>query len=65
MASEKIDEIIARHGLLQSLSTSNLEDSLERNICLTQAGCMQIAHDMSKIWEEPTQQAKLEQKWLI
>ena len=60
MASEKIDEIIARHSMLQSLSASGLEDSLERNMCHTQAMCAQIAHEMSKIQEESTQQAMLE-----
>ena len=52
MASEKMDEIIARHSILQSLSPSDLEDSLERNICHTQAMQLQIAHEMSKIQQE-------------
>ena len=59
MAPEKINEIIARHIVLQSLAVSDLEDSLERNICHTQAMQVQIAHEMSKIQEEPTQQAIL------
>ena len=59
MALEKIDDIIARQSMLQSLSTSGLEDSLERNIHHTQAMWVQIAHEMSKIQEEPTQQAML------
>ena len=57
----KIDEIIARHSMLQSLSTSDLEDSLERNMCHTQAMWVQIAHEISKI-QEPTPQAMLEQQ---
>ena len=60
MASEKMDGIIARNSLLQSLSVSDLEDSLERNICCTQDMQVLIAHEMSKIQEEPTQQAMLE-----
>ena len=60
MASEKIDDIIARHSILQSLSTSDLEDSLERNIYCTQAMQAQIAHEMSKIQEEPVPKAMLE-----
>ena len=60
MASEKIDKIIARHSMLQSLSASDLEDSLQRNIYHTQAMQAQIAHEMSKIQEDPTLQAMLE-----
>ena len=45
--------------MLQSLSTSDLEASLERNICHTQAVQAQIAHEMNKIKEEPAQQAML------
>ena len=37
MPSEKIDEITARYSVLHSLSTSDLEDSLEQNIYHTQA----------------------------
>ena len=59
MASEKTDKIIPRHSMLQSLSASGLEDSLERNICHTQAMQAQIALEMSKIQGEPTQQAML------
>ena len=62
MASEKIDEITARHSMLQSLSASDLEDSLKRNIYCIQAMQVEIAHEMSKIQEEPTQQAMLEQQ---
>ena len=62
MASEKMDEIIARHSMLQSLSMSDLEDSLEWNICCTQAMQAQIANEMSKIQEEPPQQPKIEQQ---
>ena len=46
--------------MLQSLSASDLEDSLEQNICHTQAVWAQIAHEMSKLQEDPTQQAELE-----
>ena len=60
MASEKIDGIIARHSIFQSLTASNLEDSLERNMCHTQTMWTQVAHEMSKIKEEPTQHAMLE-----
>ena len=59
MASEKIDEIIARNSMFQSLSASDLVDSLERNICFNQAMQAQIAQEMRKIQEEPTQQAML------
>ena len=62
MASEKIVEIIARHSVLQSLSASDLEDKLERNIHHTQAIWAQIAHEMSKIQEKPTQKTMLEQQ---
>ena len=60
MASKKVDGIIAGHSVFQSLSTSDLEDSLERNICHTQAMWVQIAHEMSKTQEEPEPQAVLE-----
>ena len=59
MASEKIDQIIARHSMLQSLSMSHLEDSLERNICHTQAMQAKITHVMNKICKEPTEQTML------
>ena len=49
MAYEKIDEIIGSHSVHQSLPTSDIEDSLERNICHTQAMQVQIAHEQSKI----------------
>ena len=62
MASEKIDEIIAGHRVLQVSSISDLEDSLERNICHTQVMWVQIAHEMSKIQVEPTSQTVLEQQ---
>ena len=55
MASEKIDEITARYSVLQSLSTSDLEDSLEHNICHTHAMQAPIMAKMSKLQEEPTQ----------
>ena len=57
MASEEIDNIMARYSVLQSLSRSDLEDSLDRNIHQTQAMWAQIAHAMSRL-EEPTSQAE-------
>ena len=60
MASEKIDKTIARQSMLQSLSANDLEDSLERNICCTQAMWAQTSHEMNKIQAEPTVQAVLE-----
>ena len=54
MASEQIDNIRARYSVLHSLSVSNLEDSLDQNICHTQAMWAQIAHAMSRLEEEPT-----------
>ena len=42
----------------QSLSVSDLEDSLEHNICHTQAMQAQIAVEMTKLQEEPAQQAE-------
>ena len=57
MASEKIDEITARYSMLQSLSASDLEDILEQNICHTQAMQADIAAEMNKLQEEPTQQS--------
>ena len=58
MATEEIDDIMARFIVLRSLSASNLEDSLDRNICQTQAMQAQIANDMSRIEEEPTVRAE-------
>ena len=58
MASEQIDNITARYSVLQSLSASNLEDSLDRNICQTQAMWAQITHAMSRLDEEPTLQVE-------
>ena len=58
MASEEIDNITARYSVLQSLSASDLEDSLDRNICQTQAIQAQIAHAMSRLEEEPTSLAE-------
>ena len=49
MASEKIGEITARYNVLQSLSVSDLEDSLECNICCTQAMWAQTAAEISKL----------------
>ena len=48
--------------MLQLLSANDLEDSLERNIHCNQAMQAQIAYEMSKIQEEPIQQAKIEQQ---
>ena len=58
MAAERIDDITARYSMPQSLSASDLEDSLECYICCTQAMLAQIAAEMSKIKEDPIQQAK-------
>ena len=58
MASEEIDNIRARYSMLHSLSTSDLEDSLDQNIHHTQAMWAQIAHAMSRIEEEPTSQVE-------
>ena len=58
MASEEIDNRTGRYSMLQSLSASNLEDSLAWNICHTQAMQAQIAHVMSRLEEEPAQQAE-------
>ena len=44
--------------MLQSLFTSDLEDSLEHNICHTQAMQAQRAVEMSKLQEEPAQQVE-------
>ena len=57
MTSDKIDEITTMYSMLQSLSVSGLEDSLEPNICRTQAMQAQIAAKMSKLWEEAAQEA--------
>ena len=58
MAAEEVNNIIMRFSVLQSLSTSDLEDSLDRNICQTQAMQAQIANPMSQIKEEPAARAK-------
>ena len=58
MASEEINNIMARYSVLQSLSTSDLKDSLVRNIHCTQAMWAQITHVMSRLEEEPTLQAE-------
>ena len=57
MASGKIDEITARYSMLQSLSVSDLEDSLEHNIYHFQVMWAQIAPKMSKLQEKHVQQA--------
>ena len=58
MAAERIDAITARYSVLQSLSASDLEDSLEHIICCTQTTQAQIAAEMNKLQEEPAQQAE-------
>ena len=58
MASKEVDNIMVRYCVLQSLSASHLEDSLERNICQTQAMWAQIAHAMSQLEEEPAVRAE-------
>ena len=58
MASEEIDNIMARYSVLQSPSANNLEDSLDRNICQTQAMWAQIAHAMSRLEEDPVSLAE-------
>ena len=58
MASEDIDNITVRYSMLHSLSASNLGDSLDQNICHTQAMQAQIAHAMSRLEEEPTSWAE-------
>ena len=47
MAAEEVENITVRFSVLQSLSTSDLEDSLDRNIHQTQAMWVQIANAMS------------------
>ena len=58
MATEEVDSIMGRYSVLQSLSTSNLEDSFDRNIHWTQAMWAQIANAMSQMEEEPTVRAE-------
>ena len=58
MASEEIDNITARYSVLRSLSASNLEDTLDRNIHQIQTMWAQIAHAMSRLEEEPTAQTE-------
>ena len=53
MATDEIDNITVRFSVLHSLSASDLEDSLDRTICRTQAMGAQIADVMSQIEEEP------------
>ena len=62
MASKQIDNITTSYSMLQSLSVSDLEDSLEQNIHHTQAMWTQIVHEMSNLQKEPTWQAKLVDK---
>ena len=58
MAAKEIDNITARFSVLQSLSASDIEDSLDRNICRTQAMWAQIADAMSQIDEDPAARAE-------
>ena len=58
MVSEEIDNITVRYSVLQSLSVSDLKDSLDRNIHHTQATWAQIAQVMSRLEEEPALQAE-------
>ena len=58
MATEEIDNITARYSVFQSLSASDLEDSLDQNICWTQTMQAQIAHAMSRWEEKPTLHAE-------
>ena len=58
MAAEEVNSIMARFSVLQSLSASNLEDSLDRNICQTQAMWAQIANAINQIEEEPAVRAE-------
>ena len=58
MATEEVDNIMVRYSVLQSLSASNLEDSLDWNIHWTQAMQAQIANAMSWIEEEPAVRAE-------
>ena len=60
MAAEEVNNITVRFSVLQSLSMSDLEDSLDRNICQTQATQAQIANAISQIEEEPAARAELE-----
>ena len=58
MVAEEVDNIMARFSVLQSLSASDLEDSLDRNIHWTQAMWAQIANAMSRMEEEPAVRAE-------
>ena len=58
MAADEIDNMTVRFSVLQSLSMSDLEDSLDRNIYQTQAMQVQIADAMSQIEEEPAARAE-------
>ena len=49
MASKKIEEITTRYSMLQSLSVSDLEDSLQQHIC--------YIHAMQALQTEQNQQA--------
>ena len=49
MASDKIDDITAMYTVLQSMSAGDLEDTLEQNICCTQAMQAQIADEIGKL----------------
>ena len=58
MAADEIGNITASFSALQSLSMSDLEDSLDKNIHQTQAMQAQIANAMSQIEEEPAARAE-------
>ena len=57
MAAEEVNNIMAGFSVLQSLCMSDLEDSLDRNICWTQTMQAQIANAISRI-EEPAARAE-------
>ena len=57
MAAGRIDDITTRYSVLQSLSRSDLEYSMEHNIHHTQAMQAQITAEMNKL-QESTQQAE-------
>ena len=55
MLLKELMTLLLGYSMLQSLSASDLEDRLERNICHTQAMWPQIVAEMSKLQEDPTQ----------
>ena len=56
MTSKWAAEIGARYSVTQSLSASDLEDSLRWNKCHTQAMQVQAGKQLSKLQEKPAQQ---------